>query len=71
MLPARGVAGFLHIHSEIDHVRQDLDVTLRLHAAAHHAECVPWLPILHDKTWNDGVKWSLARRVNIGVTRLH
>src|SRR6476469_2667059 len=28
MLPARGVASFLHAHSEIDLVRQDLDMPL-------------------------------------------
>src|SRR6185437_16189091 len=32
------IAGLLHIHSEIDHVDQDLDMALRLHVAAHQPE---------------------------------
>src|SRR5256885_17229002 len=35
MLPARRVAGFLHVQTEIDLVCEHLGMTLRLHPAAH------------------------------------
>src|SRR5229473_7308091 len=46
-------------------------MTLRLHAAAHHAECFPRFSILHHESRNDGVKWPLSRRVHIRVARFH
>ena len=71
MLPARGVAGFLHIQAEIDLVGQHLDVTLRLHPAAHDTERFPRLAAFHHEPGNDGVKRTFARRVNVRVARLH
>src|SRR5207237_4052346 len=71
VLPARGVAGFLNRHAEIDLVREDLNVTLRLHSAAHHAERFPWFAILHHESRNDRVERPFARRVNVRVAGLH
>ena len=71
MLPARSIAGFLHVQAEIDLVGEDLDVTLRLHAAAHDAECFPRFAIFHDEAGDDGVEGTFARRVNIRVTGFH
>src|SRR5438105_13839756 len=71
MLPARRVAGFLHVQSEIDLVREHLHVTLWLHPAAHHTERFPRLAILYDESRDDSVKRTFARRVNVRMARLH
>ena len=71
MLPAGSIAGFLHVQSKIDLVGEHLDMTLRLHAAAHDAERFPRFAVLHHESGNDGVKWAFARRVNIRVLRVH
>src|SRR5207253_3804786 len=41
VLPARSVTCFLHVQTKIDLIRQDLNVPLRLHSTAHHAERFP------------------------------
>src|SRR6266536_3834327 len=46
-------------------------MTLRLHAAAHDAECFPRLAIFHHEPGYDGVKWSFPRRVNVRVIWVH
>src|SRR5438552_7005693 len=46
-------------------------MTLRLHAAAHDAERFPRFAIFHDEAGDDGVKWTLARRVNVRMLRIH
>ena len=71
VLPARRVARFLHVQIKINLVRQHLDMTLRLHSAAHHAECFPRFAIFHHKPRDDGVKWTLAGCINVRVSRLH
>ena len=71
VLPARSVTCFLHVQTKIDLVRQNLDVPLRLHSTAHHAEGFPRFSIFHHKTRNDGVEGTFARRVNVGVIRFH
>src|SRR6266404_9838876 len=71
MLPARSITGFLHVQTKIDLVCEHLHVTLRLHAAAHDTECFPWFAIFHHETWNNGVKRTFARRVNIRVSWIH
>src|SRR5438105_2208599 len=71
VLPARRIARFLHIQTEIDLVRQHLNMTLRLHSAAHHAECLPRFAVFHHKSGNDRMKRTLAWCVNIRVTRFH
>src|SRR5438034_10217383 len=71
VLPARSVTCFLHVQTKIDLVRQNLDVPLRLHSTAHHAEGFPRFSIFHHKTRNDGVEGTFARRVNVGVVRFH
>ena len=54
-------------HAEVDEVHEDLDVALRLHVAAHHAEAEPRRAILRDERGNDRVERSLARRVGVRV----
>src|SRR5438045_9307905 len=46
-------------------------MTLRLHAAAHDAERFPRYAIFRDEPGADGVKWTLARRVNVRMLRIH
>src|SRR2546428_623051 len=41
VLPAGGVTGLLHVHAEVDLIDEDLDMSLRLHCAAHYAEAHP------------------------------
>src|SRR6266513_1825593 len=71
VLPARSVTCFLHVQTKIDLIRQDLNVPLRLHSTAHHAERFPRFSISHHKTRNDGVDGTFARRVNVGVVGFH
>src|SRR6266576_638820 len=71
MLPARRVAGFLHVQTEIDLVCEHLDVTLWLHPAAHDTECLPRFAIFHHEPGNNGVKWAFPRRVSIRVVWVH
>ena len=67
VLDARRVTGLLQVHAEVEHVDQDLHVTLRLHRAAHHAEAQPRLAVLRGERGNDGVERTLARRVAVGM----
>ena len=67
MAPARGVAGFLHVHAEIDDVGQHLHMALRLHVAAHQAERQERLAVLHHEAGNDGLERPLARRIDVRV----
>src|ERR1051326_7946606 len=71
MLPAGRITRLLDVQSEIDLVGQHLHVSLRLHSAAHHAECFPGLSIFKHKTGYYRVKRALPRRVYIRVSRLH
>src|SRR5207247_10661955 len=71
MLPARSVPGILHIQPKIDLVREHLYMTLRLHAAAHDAECFPRFAVFHHEAGNDGVKRTFAWRINVRVSRIH
>ncbi len=70
MTKARGVAGFLHVEAEIDHVDDDLHMALRLHVAAHDAEAHERLAVFHDESRNDGLKRPFARRIDVGVMRI-
>src|SRR2546423_11965372 len=70
MLNAGGVAGFLQVHPEIDEIKNDLDMSLRLHLSAHHAKADEWLAIFCDERRNDRVKGSLVRRVAIQLAFL-
>src|SRR5438132_796388 len=65
MLNARRIAGFLQVHSEIDQVENDLDMTLRLHLPAHDAKAHEWLAIFCDEGRNDRMKWAFVRRVAV------
>ena len=65
---ARGLAGFLHVHAEVDQVDEHLRVSLRLHVAAHDAERQPRLAVLHHHRRHERVKRTLVRRDLIGVS---
>ncbi len=65
MTNARGVAGFLQVHAEVDEVHQNLHVPLRLHVAAHHAEAQPRLAVFRHEGRDDGVEGALAGLVDI------
>src|SRR5207244_11913468 len=71
VLPARSVTCFLHVQTKIDLIRQDLNVPLRLHSTAHHAERFPRFSISHHKTRNDGVEGTFARPVNVAWAGSH
>ncbi len=70
MTPARGVAGFLDVHAEIDDVGQNLDMALRLHVAAHQPEGQERLAVLQDEAGDDGLERAFARRIDVGGRRI-
>ena len=57
----------LGIHAELHEVEENLDVTLRLHVAAHHAVREPRLSLPGDERGNDGVERPLVRRQPVGM----
>ncbi len=59
--PARPVAARLRILVVVDESRDHLEVALRLHVAAHHAEAHDRLAAPGEKPGNDGVEGTLAR----------
>jgi hypothetical protein len=63
---ARLLARPLNVHPEINDVEQNLDVPLRLHVAAHHAEREPGLAVFEDHRGNDRVKGAFAAFEPIG-----
>ena len=67
---ARGVAGFLHVHAEVDDVGDDLRVGLRLVVAAHHAECHPRRAVLREHRRHERVQRPLVRADLVGVAGL-
>src|ERR1700685_1813242 len=67
MMPARAVAGGLHVEAVIDTVDDDLCLALWLHIAAHDTKGNPRLPVAGRKSWNDRLKGPLARRIDIGM----
>src|SRR5205823_5909466 len=71
VLPPRSISRFLHIQIKVDLVSENLDMSLWLHPAAHHAKRFPRFAVFHHETGNDSVKWTLAWRVNVGVALLH
>src|ERR1700722_18022596 len=70
VVPARAVAGGLHVEPVVDAVEDDLRLALRLHVAAHHAEGHPGLAVLAGEARDDGLKGALAGRVDVGVAIL-
>src|SRR3712207_6828606 len=54
------VHSFLGVHGVIHEVREELDVSLRLHRATHNPEGGPKGAILCSETRDDGVKRTLA-----------
>ena len=67
VLEARGVARFLHVHAEIDHVAEDLRVSLRLHGAAHQAEGEPGPAVLRHHGRYDGMEGPLVGGEGVAV----
>src|SRR5437867_7901258 len=72
---ARCIDRLLHVHSEDEKIEQHLDMSLRLHGAAHHPKAHPrrvaaavglWIGGgLRHKTGNERVKRTLPRRDRI------
>ena len=62
----RRIAGLLHVHAEVDHVADHLDVPLGLHVAPHHAEAQPGLAVLGDEAGDDRVERPLPRLEPVG-----
>src|SRR4051794_10935842 len=60
VIETRGVAGFLQSHAEVEEVHKNLDMALRLHIAAHHAEAHHGLTVFGNKCGNDRVERALA-----------
>ena len=46
MSDASQITSMLHVHTEVDHINQDLNMTLRLHVSAHDAEAEVRLVVL-------------------------
>ena len=66
---ARGLAGVLDVHAEVDEVHHHLRVRLRLIVAAHHAERHPRLAVLQDHRGHERVQRPLVRANLIGMAR--
>ena len=66
-LPARSVERGLRVHTVIHGVDDDLQVSLRLHEPAHHAERANRLFASSQEAGNDRVIRALARLEVIGV----
>src|SRR5262245_42844646 len=62
-----GVSGLLNIHSEVDHVAEDLNMPLSLHVSSHQSEAQPGPLILGDEGRDDRMEWPLARLESIGM----
>ena len=60
VVEARGVAGFLQAHVEVEQVDEDLHVALRLHVAAHDAEAHHGPSVFGEHRGDDGVERPLA-----------
>jgi hypothetical protein len=70
LVEARGDAGLLKIHPEVDQVDDDLDVTPGLHATAHDAEGRVRDAVGGEQRRDDRVEGPLAGRENVGVDLL-
>src|ERR1700730_12092934 len=46
-------------------------MALRLHVTSHHAKSEPRFALLHHESRNEGVERTFARRIHIGMSRLH
>ena len=71
-LKARGIQTFLRIHAIVDGIDQNLQMTLRLHEAAHDAKGTDRLAVFAQKAGDDGVLSLFARSqavIGLGVER--
>jgi len=70
MVPARAVAGGLHVEPVVHAVDDDLRLALRLHVAAHDAERKPGHAVSGGEAGDDGLEGAFAGRVDVGVAVL-
>jgi len=66
-LPSWCIASGLRILMMVDHAKQGLHMTLRLHIAAHDAEAHLRRAVSGEKCGDDGVEGAFARGHHIGV----
>ena len=64
---SRGIPSLLEVHAEIDHVDQDLYMSLRLHVPAHYTKTHIGSSIPCHKGRNDGMERPLSRGIAIEV----
>ena len=69
-LPARRVQRLLRVHEEVQRVRDDLHMPLRLHEGPHHAEGADGPAPLRQKAGDYRVVRPLARRHAVGRGRV-
>ena len=55
------VACFLHVHAEVNHVDQDLNLSLRLHIASHHTKTEPGSALFGHQRRDNRVEGSFVR----------
>ena len=68
--PARRVERRLRVEPAVDHVRHDLQMALRLHVPAHHAERAEQRAVAQQQARDDRVVRALAGREPVRVARL-
>ena len=67
---SRGITRFLQVHSEVDHVDDDLSVRLGLGRPTHHPKAHVGLPVPGHEGRDDGVKRPLVGFVGIELPLL-
>src|SRR5579862_7972311 len=70
MINSRSVAGFLFIHSKIDHVHQYLYLSDRLKSPSHHPKTHIWLSVSSNKCRDYCMKRAFVRSVCIVLSLL-
>jgi hypothetical protein len=71
MMPARRVPRLLKAHPEVNQIGENLDMALRLHVASHHAKSKLLFALLHHESRNEGMEWTFAGRIYVGISWLH
>ena len=67
MAKAMSIACFLCIHPEVDHVYQNLHMTLWLHGSPHDSKAHERLVVFGDKGGDDCVEGTFSWEVGINV----
>src|SRR5688500_9812692 len=70
-LPPGGIEALLWVHVVVHRVDHHLQVSLRLHKAAHYAEWSNRLPLARQEAGDDRVVRTLARLDMIRVRRIY